>query len=256
MRFWVRRWLDDQRIRGKGDDGQRVGGLTLAQEAVYLRLCLAQFVQQDGYLPNRKAFLCDAVGCPSGSPDGASPSTFEDLILPVISRFFNKTKDGSRLYNLRVRAEWEYANEKTVKALHANKVRWEREKKRLSSSNADGDPDGDPVGDPDGASKRERERDVTDNTPISPLSADGAPPNGDPPDPPADAEGQQVGSKKVVERIARLIRVRWGNGEPIPRDNLRRIRAALVSMTEAEITADVMGDQFPEYLQVVDKTRI
>jgi len=184
MRFWVRRWLDDQRIRGKGDDGQRVGGLTLEQEAAYLRLCLAQYDQPDGYLPNRKAFLCDAVACAS-----ASCGT---VIVPVLKVFFKQTKDGSRLFNERVRAEWEKSHSKSLQAKAAAELSWRRRKQRLSSSNADAYADAYA----DAGCERERERDI--NT--SPLPSPQAPrPNGNhPPQPPSHEGGARAGHQGAV----------------------------------------------------------
>lgn len=154
MRAYPDRWLKEENIRGRGDDGQREGGIRLDQEGAYWRLCLTQFNQEDGYLPNRRAFLCDAVACPLLS--------YDDLVSPVLDKFFRKTKDGSRLYNVVTRLEWEGANRKTAQAKAANKVRWDDAKALLSLLNDSGDPDGDPsghpFGDPDGASKRVESR--------------------------------------------------------------------------------------------------
>ena len=40
LRVFMDLWLDAEEIRGRGDAGRAEGGITLAQEAVYFRLCL------------------------------------------------------------------------------------------------------------------------------------------------------------------------------------------------------------------------
>lgn len=133
MRAYVGRWLDDPKIVGVGDDGQREGGITLAQEAVYWRLCCTQFRQSDGYLPNRRAFLCDASACASAE--------YKNLVVPVLERFFRKTKDGTRLFNMRTRDEWEAANSKGVQARAAAEERWKRRRSEIASEHAGVDAD-------------------------------------------------------------------------------------------------------------------
>lgn len=251
MRLYVDRWLDDPKIRGAGDDGEREGGLTLAQEAVYFRLCLAQFRSADGYLPNRKAFLCDASGCPIGASS--------ELIQPVLDRFFRRTKDGSRLYNLRVRFEWEQANAKSQKAKEANRVRWEEAKRSESLSNTSGDPSGDPTG--ASKSKRESKRDITD-TPLPPTP----PPDPTetktetaPPQPPAIAGGARPSPtpSRPDELVARVVRERWSPKEPLDPKVLRKIRQALKSSTPEELIDQVRAaDHPPPWLVVVDPVRI
>jgi hypothetical protein len=145
MRMLVDRWLDDERIRGVGDDGQREGGIPLEMEGVYVRLCLTQFRQPDGHLPNRRAFLCDAVACPSAS--------YERLIVPVLERFFRRSRDGARWYNVRTLAEWQNANNKSLQAKAAAEVKWRKVKESLAPGDAAADPDGSA----DAACERERE---------------------------------------------------------------------------------------------------
>lgn len=130
MRMWAQRWLEDNRIRGGGDDGQRTAGLSLEQEAVYLRLCLTQFLSEDGYLPNRRAFLTDAVACPIAS--------YEALVEPVLQTFFKKARNGM-WFNSRTRAEWEHANAKSLQTRRAAEVKWEKKKAEFASAGASGD---------------------------------------------------------------------------------------------------------------------
>jgi uncharacterized protein YdaU (DUF1376 family) len=129
MRMWARRWLDDDRIRGRGDDGQREAGITLEQEGVYIRLCLTQFLSADGYLPNRRGFLCDAVACPVAS--------FDTLVAPVLQRFFKRASKGDFLFNVRTRSEWEHANAKSIQAKQAADLKWQKKKASLAPADAD-----------------------------------------------------------------------------------------------------------------------
>lgn len=153
MRLLIDRWLDDPKIIGSGDDGQRIGGLTLEQEAVYFRLCLTQFRQTDGYLPNRRAFLCDASAC--------AVASYETLVSPVLNRFFRKTKDGLRYFNLRTRDEWERAHSKSSQASAAAEERWRKRRDELASTGADAHADAyaDASCERERESKRESKRD-------------------------------------------------------------------------------------------------
>jgi len=122
MRLFVHRYLDDERIRGRGDNGQREGGLTPAQECAYVRLFMSQFREPNGYLPNRRAFLCDAAAIPT--------EQFEEVIRPVLERFFKLR--GDLWSNVRARSEWEHAHSRSLHAKVSADARWRVEKTRLS----------------------------------------------------------------------------------------------------------------------------
>jgi uncharacterized protein YdaU (DUF1376 family) len=140
MKMYPALWLDDPEIVDPST-GQR--GITLEQEAAYLRLCLAQFRDPRGILTPRKLLLAAVVGC--------ELEDYSQIIGPVLERFFDEVPGGWS--HDTVRSLWVEAHAKTLAARDAAGRRWRKHRETkgehaLANTNADAN----------ASCKRERER--------------------------------------------------------------------------------------------------
>jgi uncharacterized protein YdaU (DUF1376 family) len=94
-----------------------VDAFTLEQQGAYLRLLLRQFTAADGTLPRdaRELARISKLG-----------DRWRKVGAPIIARCF--VEHGEGLVNLRCRAEWERARDKSAKAAKAGRKRWKQER--------------------------------------------------------------------------------------------------------------------------------
>lgn len=104
MPFYVDDWLSSD----------AVDSFNLEQQAAYLLLLLRQWKAKDGMLPKDEPTLArwSRLG-----------PRWPKLGRPIVARCFVERRDG--LVNLRCRALWEAAREKSAQARDAAQKRWE-----------------------------------------------------------------------------------------------------------------------------------
>lgn len=107
LRVFVNDWLDP---------ASRINTLTPAQECAYFRLCLFQFRDPQGFLPDAIALLahCGRI----------ADADAESVLRPVLERFFDYDQETRRYSNPRVRSEWLRAHQRTEQATLAARKRW------------------------------------------------------------------------------------------------------------------------------------
>jgi hypothetical protein len=113
MPFFPALWLDDPEIL---DPTTGIRSITMAQEAAYLRLCLAQFRDPRGIVTPRKLLLCVIVGC--------ELEEYETFVAPVLRKFFSEV-DGGWSHDT-VRALWTAAHDRTIAARKSVGSRWRK----------------------------------------------------------------------------------------------------------------------------------
>jgi hypothetical protein len=100
---------------------ENIGGFTLEQEAVYLRLCGHQWIARDGYLTNHESTLAEWTRLNNGR--------WRKVGKPVLEQCFVRRPNG-RYYNTKLRSLWKDAQAKHEQTKQAALKRWRRKPRR------------------------------------------------------------------------------------------------------------------------------